>query len=60
MALESSAVVGRHMPSVASPDDLTAMIAADKHGHRYELTPRLCCRLDRRTGTPTQPSPRGS
>src|SRR5690242_12220334 len=39
MALDSSAVVGRNMPAVASLDDLTAMMAADRHGHRYELSP---------------------
>lgn len=31
--------VGRHMPAVATLDDLTAMIAADPYGHRYELGP---------------------
>ncbi|WP_239160812.1 Uma2 family endonuclease [Virgisporangium ochraceum] len=27
------------MPAVATLDDLTAMIAADPYGHRYELGP---------------------
>jgi hypothetical protein len=27
------------MPAVATLDDLTAMIAADPHGHHYELSP---------------------
>jgi Uma2 family endonuclease len=31
--------VGRHMPSVVTLDDLAAMIAADVHGHRYEISP---------------------
>lgn len=35
----SAEAVGRHMPAVASLDDLTAMIAADPHGHRYEISP---------------------
>jgi Uma2 family endonuclease len=35
----SADAVGRHMPAVATLDDLTAMIAADPHGHRYELSP---------------------
>src|SRR5690348_10490393 len=39
MALSSSAMVGRHMPAFVSLDDLTAMMAADRHGHRYELSP---------------------
>src|SRR5690242_16845472 len=39
MALDSSAVVGRNMPAVASLDDLTAMMATDRHGHRYEVSP---------------------
>jgi Uma2 family endonuclease len=39
MALDSSAVVGRHMPAVVSLDDLTAMMAAVPHGHRYEVSP---------------------
>lgn len=30
--------VGRHMPSVVTLDDLTAMMAADEH-HRYEISP---------------------
>lgn len=32
-------VVGRNMPAQVSLDDLTAMMAADPHGHRYELSP---------------------
>ncbi len=35
----SAEAVGRHMPAVATLDDLTAMIAADPHGHRYETSP---------------------
>lgn len=35
----SADAVGRHMPAVATLDDLTAMIAADPYGHRYELSP---------------------
>jgi len=27
------------MPSVVTLDDLAAMIAADEHGHRYEVSP---------------------
>jgi Uma2 family endonuclease len=30
--------VGRHMPPVVTLDDLTAMMAADVHGHRYEMS----------------------
>src|SRR5690242_12326471 len=39
MALEFSAVVGRNMPVFASLDDLAVMMAADPHGHRYEVSP---------------------
>jgi hypothetical protein len=35
----SAEIVGRHMPSVVTLDDLAAMIAADVHGHRYEISP---------------------
>jgi Uma2 family endonuclease len=35
----SAETVGRHMPSVVTLDDLAAMIAADEHGHRYEISP---------------------
>ena len=35
----SADAVGRHMPMTATLDDLTAMMAADPHGHRYELSP---------------------
>jgi Uma2 family endonuclease len=34
----SAELVGRHMPSVITLDDLTAMMAADEH-HRYETSP---------------------
>ena len=34
----SSEAVGRHMPSVVTLDDLTAMMAADE-SHRYEISP---------------------
>jgi Uma2 family endonuclease len=34
----SADTVGRHMPSVITLDDLTAMMAADEH-HRYEISP---------------------
>jgi Uma2 family endonuclease len=34
----SSEAVGRHMPTVVTLDDLTAMMAADEH-HRYEISP---------------------
>jgi Uma2 family endonuclease len=30
--------VGRHMPPVVTLDDLTAMMAADRYGHRYEMS----------------------
>src|SRR5690348_7675204 len=39
MTIMSAEGVGRHMPAIASLDDLTAMIAADPHGHRYETSP---------------------
>ncbi|GAA0729981.1 Uma2 family endonuclease [Dactylosporangium roseum] len=35
----SAEAVGRHMPAVVTLDDLTAMMAADPHGHRYETSP---------------------
>src|SRR6185436_16937404 len=35
----SAEVVGMHMPPVVTLDDLAAMIAADLHGHRYEMSP---------------------
>ena len=35
----SAESVGMHMPSVVTLDDLAAMIAADSHGHRYEISP---------------------
>jgi Uma2 family endonuclease len=34
----SAETVGRHMPTVITLDDLTAMMAADEH-HRYEISP---------------------
>src|SRR5689334_11400438 len=30
--------VGRQMPPVVTLDDLTAMMAADRYGHRYEMS----------------------
>jgi Uma2 family endonuclease len=39
MGAMSAGAVGRNMPAVVSLDDLTAMIAADEHGHRYESSP---------------------
>ncbi|MER7004637.1 Uma2 family endonuclease [Dactylosporangium sp. NPDC000555] len=35
----SAEAVGRFMPAYASLEDLTAMMAADPHGHRYETSP---------------------
>jgi Uma2 family endonuclease len=35
----SAETVGRHMPPVVTLDDLAAMMAADTHGHRYEMSP---------------------
>lgn len=35
----SADAVGRHMPAVATLDDLSAMMTADPHGHRYEISP---------------------
>lgn len=35
----SAESVGRHMPASATLDDLTTMIGADPHGHRYEISP---------------------
>jgi Uma2 family endonuclease len=39
MGRMSAETIGRHMPSVVTLDDLVAMIAADEHGHRYEVSP---------------------
>jgi Uma2 family endonuclease len=39
MVAMSAESVGRHMPAITTLDDLTAMIAADQHGHRYEISP---------------------
>jgi hypothetical protein len=39
MGAMSAEVIGQHMPAVPSLDDLTAMMAADPHGHRYETSP---------------------
>src|SRR4051812_15213286 len=39
MAAMSAEVIGQHMPAVPTLDDLTAMMAADPHGHRYEVSP---------------------
>lgn len=35
----SAETVGKHMPSVVTLDHLAAMIAADVHGHKYEISP---------------------
>jgi Uma2 family endonuclease len=35
----SADAIGKHMPAIITLDHLTAMIAADEHGHRYELSP---------------------
>src|SRR3954452_2567306 len=35
----SAEAVGRYMPAIITLDDLAAMIAADTHGHRYEMSP---------------------
>ncbi|MDG4789712.1 Uma2 family endonuclease [Micromonospora sp. WMMD1102] len=35
----SAEAFGRHLPAVVTLDDLAAMIGADQHGHRYELSP---------------------
>lgn len=35
----SAEIVGRHMPARVTLDDLSAMAAADPHGHRYEISP---------------------
>src|SRR5262249_58455830 len=35
----SAETVGRHMPAIMTLDDLTAMMAADEHHHRYEISP---------------------
>jgi Uma2 family endonuclease len=39
MSPMSADTVGRHMPPVVTLDDLVAMMAADPHGHRYEISP---------------------
>jgi Uma2 family endonuclease len=36
----SAAIVGSHFPAVVMLDDLAAMNAADRFGHRYELSPQ--------------------
>jgi Uma2 family endonuclease len=35
----SAETVGRHMPAIMTLDDLTAMMVADEHHHRYEISP---------------------
>jgi hypothetical protein len=35
----SAETVGMHMPSVVTLDYLAAMMAADRFGHRYEVSP---------------------
>jgi Uma2 family endonuclease len=35
----SAEAFGRHLPAVVTLDDLAAMNAADRFGHRYELSP---------------------
>ena len=35
----SAETVGMHMPPVVTLDHLAAMITADPHGHRYEMSP---------------------
>ena len=35
----SAEAVGRHMPAIMTLDDLTAMMVADEHHHRYEISP---------------------
>ena len=35
----SAETVGMHMRPVVTLDDLAAMITADPHGHRYEISP---------------------
>ena len=35
----SAEAVGRYMPAIATLDELTAMMVADPHGHRYEISP---------------------
>lgn len=35
----SAEAVGQHMPAVVTLDDLAAMNAADRNGHRYEVSP---------------------
>ena len=36
----SAEAVGRHFPAVVTLDDLAAMNATDRYGHRYELSPQ--------------------
>jgi Uma2 family endonuclease len=36
----SAEAVGRYFPAVATLDDVAAMNAADRNGHRYELSPQ--------------------
>ena len=36
----SAEAFGRYLPAVVTLDDLAAMNAADRHGHRYELSPQ--------------------
>ncbi len=36
----SAETVGIHMPAIITLDHLAAMIAADRHGHRYEISPQ--------------------
>ena len=35
----SAETVGRHMPATMTLEDLTAMMVADEHHHRYEISP---------------------
>lgn len=35
----SAETFGGHLPAVVTLDDLASMIAADRYGHRYELSP---------------------
>lgn len=35
----SAETIGRHMPATLTLDDLTAMLVADEHHHRYEISP---------------------
>lgn len=36
----SAEAVGRYFPAVVTLDDVAAMNATDRHGHRYELSPQ--------------------